>query len=125
MRLLLDTHVALWWLSAHPRLNAPAREMIAGAECWLSAASVWEVAIKFRLGKLPVAPDAVLSAARQGGIHLLPVQAEHAVATVALPALHADPFDRLLIAQARSDQLCLLTADAVVASYGESIRLLE
>ena len=77
--------------------------MISDAECWLSAASIWEVAIKFRLGKLPMAPDVMLAAARQGGIHLLTVQPEHAAATAALPALHTDPFDRLLIAQARQE----------------------
>ena len=125
MRLLLDTHVALWWLSAHPRLDASARQMIAESECWLSAVSVWEVAIKFRIGKLSVAPDVMLTVARQGGIHLLPIQPEHAVATVALPALHADPFDRLLIAQARFEQLCLLTTDEIVASYGGAIRQLQ
>lgn len=124
MKLLLDTHIVLWWLSAHPKLDAPSRTMISDAECWLSAASIWEVAIKFRLGKLPMAPDVMLAAARQGGIHLLAVQPEHAAATAALPALHTDPFDRLLIAQARQERLCLLTADVVVANYGESIRWL-
>ncbi len=117
--------LALWWLSAHPRLDASARQMIAESECWLSAVSVWEVAIKFRIGKLSVAPDVMLTVARQGGIHLLPIQPEHAVATVALPALHADPFDRLLIAQARFEQLCLLTTDEIVASYGGAIRQLQ
>jgi len=123
-RLLLDTHVALWWFAAHPRLPEAAREEIGRSECWLSACSIWEVAIKFRLGKLTVAPDALLSAARAGGFRLLPISPEHAVATAGLPDLHADPFDRLLIAQARHENIDLLTADAVMANYGTPVRCL-
>ncbi len=121
-RLLLDTHIALWWFAGNPRLGDAERADIARGECWLSAVSVWEVAIKCRLGKLPVAPDAFLAAARRGGFRLLSVTADHAVATVALPPLHADPLDRLLVAQAQAEQITLLTADATVAAYGANIR---
>jgi PIN domain nuclease of toxin-antitoxin system len=124
-RLLLDTHVAMWWFSDHPRLSADARATIAGGECVLSAASVWEVAIKYRLGKLPVSPTEVLAAAEQGGIRLLPVSPGHAAATARLPDIHADPFDRLLVAQAVDERLTLLTADALLAGYGPSVRLID
>ena len=123
-RLLLDTHVALWWFSAHPRLSESSKNEISRSECWLSACSVWEVAIKFRLGKLPIAPDAFLSAAREGGFRLLAVTPEHAAATAQLPDIHADPFDRLLIAQARTEGLTLITADDSVAEYGDAVVLL-
>lgn len=123
-RLLLDTHVALWWFSAHPRLSAEIREEISHSECWLSSCSVWEVAIKFHLGKLPVAPDVLLIAARSSNIHLLSITPEHAVLTTQLPKVHSDPFDRLLIAQARKENLILLTADKILAEYGQNVRLL-
>ncbi|MHB1590194.1 MAG: type II toxin-antitoxin system VapC family toxin [Sulfuricella sp.] len=123
-RLLLDTHVALWWFSAHPRLSDGARDMISRSECWLSTCSVWEVAIKFRLGKLPVAPDVLLAAARGGNIHLLSIVPEHAAATAQLPELHSDPFDRLLLAQARKENLVLLTADKIMVGYGQNVLLL-
>lgn len=120
-RLLLDTHVALWWLTAHPRLDEATRTLIAESECLLSVVSVWEVAIKFKLGTLPVAPDALLAAARSAHIGLLAVTAEHAAATVALPLLHGDPFDRLLLAQAGHEHLQFLTADGVFHDYGGDI----
>lgn len=124
-RLLLDTHVALWWFAGHARLDTAIRKEIDHSECWLSAVSVWEVAIKFRLGKLPVAPAELLQAADAGGFRLLSISPEHAAATVSLPALHADPFDRLLLAQARQEHLILLTADATIAAYGPNVRHLQ
>jgi len=96
--LLLDTHIALWWFAGNPRLDGKIREEISRSECGLSAASVWEVAIKFRLGKLPVAPSVFLDTANAAGMRLLPIIPEHTVATAELPALHADPLDRLLVA---------------------------
>lgn len=122
--LLLDTHVALWWLSAHPRLDARAQALIADSECYLSAASVWEVAIKFKLGKLPLSPSALVSAALDSGVRPLSVTQEHGMTTAELPPLHNDPFDRLLIAQARVEQLRLLTGDREIGRYGGDIQLL-
>lgn len=116
--------MALWWLSAHPRLSAGARDEISRGECWLSSCSVWEVAIKFRLGKLPVAPDVLLAAARGANIHLLSVAPEHAAATAQLPEVHSDPFDRMLVAQARKENLILLTVDKAMVEYGQNVRLL-
>lgn len=122
-RLLLDTHVALWWFSAHPRLCEADRALLAASECFMSAASLWEVAIKFKLGKLPISPDSLLVAARNGAVRLISITPEHAIATSHLPAFHGDPFDRLLIAQARLERLELFTADRVLAQYGEAIRI--
>jgi PIN domain nuclease of toxin-antitoxin system len=120
-RFLLDTHVVLWWLSGHSRIDESTREAISRAECYLSAASIWEVAIKFKLGKLDLSPDALIAAARQSNIRLLSVTPEHGAATATLPAIHSDPFDRLLIAQARLEKLRLLTADSLVARYDQAI----
>ena len=126
--LLLDTHVALWWLSGHPRLDSASQALIAEADCRLSAASIWEVAIKFKLGKLDIDPRTLLEAVREANIRLLAVAPEHGAATVDLPMLHSDPFDRLLIAQARQEKLRLLTADQRIglyrAHFGETISLL-
>jgi PIN domain nuclease of toxin-antitoxin system len=121
--LLLDTHIALWWFAGNPRLSAEVREEISHSVCWLSAVSIWEVAIKFRLGKLPVAPGIFLSAATSAEMRLLPITPEHAAATSELTAFHHDPFDRLLIAQARQDHLTLLTADQSLLAYGANVRL--
>jgi PIN domain nuclease of toxin-antitoxin system len=123
-RLLLDTHVALWWLTGSPRLNGAAQTLIAESECHLSAVSVWEVAIKFKLGKLEVRPATLLDSCRNAHIRLLPITPEQAAATVELPLLHGDPFDRLLITQARLEHLRLLTVDQRVAEYGGDIHLL-
>ncbi|MDP2808967.1 MAG: type II toxin-antitoxin system VapC family toxin [Rhodocyclaceae bacterium] len=122
--LLLDTHVALWWFSADSHLTEAGRDIIRSSRCHISVASVWEVAIKYRLGKLAVPPGNFLGAVRGAFIRLLPIQPEHAAATADLPLLHGDPFDRLLIAQARHENMTLLTADAVMAGYGAPVCLL-
>ncbi|MDO9224886.1 MAG: type II toxin-antitoxin system VapC family toxin [Pseudomonadota bacterium] len=123
-RLLLDTHVALWWLTGNPRLDHATQELIAESDCSISTASVWEVAIKFKLGKLDIHPTRMLDACRAGSIHLLPITPEQSAATVDLPLLHGDPFDRLLIAQARFEHLRLVTVDRRLAEYGGDILLL-
>ena len=118
MRLLLDTHVFLWWCADDPRLAEPARRAIrSGANpVFLSAASVWEMAIKQALGRLRVPEPPSLAVARLG-IAGLPVALEHAEATLELPPLHRDPFDRLLVAQARIEGLTLVTRDPQVLAY--------
>jgi len=123
--LLLDTHIALWWFAGNPRLDGKIREEISRSECGLSAASVWEVAIKFRLGKLPAAPSVFLDTANAAGMRLLPIIPEHTVATAELPALHADPLDRLLVAQAWQQHLILLTADTALTAYGPNVRCVQ
>ena len=123
MKLLLDTHVWLWWNTTPDRLTTAARRQIgdAGNEVFLSAASVWEMAIKRRMGKLPL-PEPVASYVSRrlaaDAIVSLPVTAEHAAAVETLELLHRDPFDRLLIVQARHEGLRLLTADDQVLAYG-------
>lgn len=112
MRLLLDTQVALWWLAGDRRLVKAARAEIEAAECFLSVASVWEVAIKHRLGKLPVAPRVFRDTMADAGATIVPVIDEHAIREATLDISHSDPFDRLLIAVAVTEQMTLLTADA-------------
>lgn len=125
MNLLLDTHVALWAIADSPRLAPRARELIESprATVWISAATVWEIAIKHGLGRgdMPVsAPDA-LRYFQQSGYRFLPVEPEHAAAVGELPPHHADPFDRILVAQALVEPLRLITADAAVARYSDTI----
>ena len=123
MKLLLDTHVWLWWNAEPERLAANARRQIADArnEVFLSAASVWEMAIKRRLGKLPL-PESVGSyVARRlaaDAVRALSVSVDHAAAVELLELLHRDPFDCLLIVQARREGLRLLTVDDQVLAYG-------
>lgn len=123
MRLLLDTHVALWALTDDPRLSQRARALIADPEndVLVSAASVWEVAIKHALGRgdMPISGDQALDWFRQAGYQLLPIAPEHAAAVEHLPDHHRDPFDRMLVAQATAEPLRLLTHDPLVLRYGD------
>jgi PIN domain nuclease of toxin-antitoxin system len=121
MRLLLDTQVMLWWLLDDPRLKEDSRLLIQGNSCLVSVASIWEVAIKHRLGKLPVAPTTFRDHCLQSGATLLPVLDSHAIETSTLPAIHDDPFDRLLIAQARLEGLMAVSADRHWPSYDVSL----
>ncbi|HEX5435894.1 MAG TPA: type II toxin-antitoxin system VapC family toxin [Gemmatimonadaceae bacterium] len=117
-RLLLDTHVWLWWQADDRRLSKTARAAIMGAaEVYVSAASAWEMAIKTALGKLD-APDDVAGAVDAGGFSELPVHFRHIAALCILPAHHRDPFDRLLLAQAYVDDLTFVTADPTLPQYG-------
>jgi PIN domain nuclease of toxin-antitoxin system len=118
VKLLLDTHILVWWLTDSRQLNKRARALIAGREnvVFVSAASVWELRIKEGLGKvtLPVDFGALL---RAQPFEALAITFTHADAVRELPLHHRDPFDRLLIAQARSDVLTLLTHDQMVTQY--------
>jgi PIN domain nuclease of toxin-antitoxin system len=122
MRLLLDTHVFLWAVAGSPRLKAPTRRLIEAADAvHVSAASIWEVAIKRRLGKIDADPDALVEAIDDSGFLELPVRPAHAAAVARLPDHHADPFDRLLVAQALTEPLRLLTADAALVRYSDIV----
>ncbi|GAB6060751.1 hypothetical protein JCM31598_38680 [Desulfonatronum parangueonense] len=101
----------------------PTQKLIAVSETIVSAASVWETAIKYRLGKLSVSPDELLNLSRSARMRVLPILAEHAAATAKLPGYHNDPFDRLLIAQAKYEGLRLLTSDKTLSAYGEPVHL--
>lgn len=111
MRLLLDTQVALWWLIGAKRLTVASRRRIASAACVVSVASIWEVAIKHRLGKLPVAPAQFRDDMARAGATILAIEDEHAIDSASLPLDHSDPFDRLLLATARLEALHLATSD--------------
>lgn len=127
MRLLLDTHVALWAIAGSPRLPDQARRLILEPdnEIVVSAASVWEIAIKHGLAKkkMPLSGAEAKSWFAQAGYTLLPVTAEHAALVDELPAHHADPFDRMLVAQALAEPLRLVTADPMVARYTDTVIL--
>ena len=129
MRLLLDTHVLLWAAGSPERLGAGALEAIEDPsnELHFSAASIWEVSIKSALGRDDFSVDAgaLLRGLRYNGYVELPVTGSHAASVALLPRLHRDPFDRLLIAQAHTEALTLLTADRQVSQYPGPIRLLE
>jgi PIN domain nuclease of toxin-antitoxin system len=121
MRLLLDTHAGLWWLTDDPRLSEAARQAIEGAASvhW-SVASSWEVAIKIGLGRLdlprPLEPF-LTRHLHASGLQVLAIEHRHACTVLGLPLLHCDPFDRLLIAQALLEELILVTRDAMVSRY--------
>jgi len=122
MKVLIDTHVFLWWITNDPRLSPRAREIIADSAnvVFLSAASGWEIAIKAKLGRLrlPDEPERfILKQLELNVIEVLPVQMSHALHVYALPYHHRDPFDRLLIAQARLEKVPILTADPQISRY--------
>ena len=125
MNLLLDTHVALWAITDSPRLSTRARELIVAprSTIWISAATVWEITIKHSLGRgdMPVSGQDALRYFRDSGYRLLALDAEHAAAIADLPPHHQDPFDRLLVAQALTEPMRLLTHDPIVARYSDSI----
>jgi PIN domain nuclease of toxin-antitoxin system len=123
MRLLLDTHVYLWAVTDDVKLSKVARDMICNADdVFVSSASIWELAIKAGLGKLNADVDRLVTEIGASGFTELPVRAVHAALVRNLPDIHRDPFDRLLIAQAMSEPLCLLTADRQLASYSDLVK---
>lgn len=119
MDLLLDTHAFIWWNAQDSRLPISARSAIAdpGNRIVVSATSAWEISIKRKTGKLAFRHD-VLSAIATDGFETIDVTPEHADAAGSLPLHHADPFDRLLVAQARIEQLVLVTQDRQLLPYG-------
>lgn len=118
---LADTHIVLWSIADDPRLSALYREILASdAVVFVSAASVWEMSIKRSLGKLDV-PDNLAELLPQMRFTPLAITAEHAQAVATLPLHHSDPFDRLLIAQARLEGLTIMTADPQFPAYGVAV----
>ena len=118
-RLLLDTHVFLWWLADHPRLGAEARVVIQDPanEVYVSAATGWEIAIKRHMGKLQ-APDDLDAAVEAEGFTHLPISFFHGEQAGLLPSHHRNPSDRMLVAQAQAEGLVIVTADPKLALYG-------
>jgi PIN domain nuclease of toxin-antitoxin system len=122
MRVLLDTQVFIWATMDSPRLSASARSLILDAsEIYVSAASIWEIAIKARLGKIDVDSRQMAEAIARSGFIELPIESRHAVEVESLPLHHADPFDRLLIAQAMAEPLRLLSADPALPRYTDLV----
>ncbi len=123
MKVLLDTHAFLWWITDDSRLSARARRVLAdGAnQVYFSAASGWEIAIKARLGRLDIAAGDLDGFMAQqiaaNGFEVLAIKLNHALRTYSLPGHHKDPFDRILIAQAMSEGLALLSGDRDLAAY--------
>lgn len=117
-RLLLDTHVLLWWLGGDPRLGPQAVAVIADPhnEVYVSAASTWEISIKVAIGKLQV-PDNMSSIIDEEGFSPLPISPYHGDQAGQLPEYHKDPFDRMLVAQAQAEGLILMTQDQAVMQY--------
>jgi PIN domain nuclease of toxin-antitoxin system len=119
MRILLDTHALLWWLSDDEALGEKARLQIAEPDnaIIVSAASLWEIAIKQSLGKVDADLAEIEKEVAHQGMIRMGIEADHLIELVALPNHHRDPFDRMLIAQARAEDLLLMTADSGIAAY--------
>jgi PIN domain nuclease of toxin-antitoxin system len=118
---LLDTHTFIWWDSDPAKLSAPARAFLQDPAnvVLLSVVSIWEMLIKLQLGKLTLAAPLanILAQQQANGIQILPATLDHALALEGLPAPHKDPFDRLLVAQARAEGAVLISADALLTKY--------
>jgi PIN domain nuclease of toxin-antitoxin system len=130
MRVLLDTHIALWAVTNDARLPKAAREWIENGDniIFISAASLWEIAIKFALRRgrpddMPISAAEARIVFDGSGFAALPITADHAERVAQLPRLHADPFDRMLAAQALQEPMPLITADPRVAAYGQPVVL--
>jgi PIN domain nuclease of toxin-antitoxin system len=124
MRLLLDTHIFLWAVSDDKRLTKEARSIIRSAQgVYVSAASIWEISIKAALGKIDADPTELIAAIGDAGFVSLPVHVEHAAQVKSLILHHADPFDRMLVAQAVHEPLHLLTADRLLVAYSPLVLL--
>lgn len=122
MRLLLDTHIFCWIFYEPERLARKTRRLIEDAEIvFVSVASIWEVAIKARLGKIQADPQELFEQIAANDMQELPVLSKHALCVATLPLHHADPFDRLLIAQAITEPLHLLTADPQLKPYSDLV----
>jgi PIN domain nuclease of toxin-antitoxin system len=122
MNLLIDTHVLIWWSANSRRVGRSARELISASQnsIWVSTASIWEISIKTSIGRLEISgilDGRIPGDLEQHGFRTLPIELRHALAVRDLPLHHRDPFDRMLIAQARCEDLTFLTADHLIAAY--------
>lgn len=121
-RLLLDTQVVIWTLEDNERLGSRVRHLIADPQnqVWVSTAAVWELAIKAAKGHIDL-PDRLLESIAQTGFQMLDIKPEHALGVLELPPIHNDPFDRLMISQARVERTQLVTSDAQIGQYDVDI----
>ncbi len=124
MRLLLDTHIFLWYLAASRKLSKSVLTRIEMADVvYISAASIWEAGIKIKQGRLEANIDDLYVGIASSGFVELPISAKHSVMAANLPEHHRDPFDRMLIAQAMCEPLKLLTADILLQQYSELVEV--
>ncbi|MBV9575863.1 MAG: type II toxin-antitoxin system VapC family toxin [Gammaproteobacteria bacterium] len=124
MQLLLDTTIFLWWLKDDAQLSKKARTLIKNADIvYISSISIWEAAIKIQLGKLTADINQLVNAIPEQGFVAFPLLATQASIISSLPPIHRDPFDRMLIAQAISEPLRLLTSDKVLKNYSELVEI--
>lgn len=123
MKLLVDTHLLLWWLADDARLPGKARDMLSDDqnEICVSVASLWEIVLKMDKGKLKVNPSELLNEIHANQFNVVPIEAAHTLTYARLPQHHHDPFDRMLVAQATSESLRLLTHDPQLRNYGEVV----
>jgi len=125
MQILLDTHLFIWWLKNDDQLSQKARTVITNADMiYVSSVSVWEAAIKIRIKKLDASIHELVEAIENEGFIELPLLARHAVLLAELPAIHRDPFDRMLVAQAMSEPLRLCTSDTILKQYTELVDII-
>lgn len=129
MRLLLDTHLILWWEAGHPALPRLARELVEHNDqgVFVSRASLWEMAIKAALGRLRMDLEKFAANIEAQGFQWLDITNPHLLAVAKLPVFddHKDPFDRLLVAQSLTEPLVLLTVDSKLARYGTTVRVVS
>ncbi len=126
MRILLDTHLYLWWINGESKLSKLLKNTILEAnEVYVSSASIWEASIKAKLGKLNVNIEELVSSIESSGFLELPITARHAAAVYQLPDLHRDPFDRILITQAICEPLQFLTLDQSLKGYSELVKVFD
>jgi PIN domain nuclease of toxin-antitoxin system len=122
MKLLLDTHAFLWWLSDDRQLGPQARKAIEQPDnlVYVSVATAWEIALERAVGRLEASGD-IADWIEQSAFSDLPIEVEHAVVSAELPKHHSDPFDRLLVAQAQLDDMTLVTCDDEITEYDVSL----
>lgn len=122
MRYLLDTHIFLWWVQGERKLSPAIKSRILHAsEVYISSASIWEITIKIMLNKLDANVQELVNAVAESGFLELPITILHTTTLASLPHIHRDPFDRILISQAISEPLTLLTADCSLKGYSELV----
>ncbi len=125
MKLLVDTHLLLWWLADDARLPGKARDVLGDEqnEICVSVASLWEIVLKASRGKLKVQPSELMNEIHANQFNVVPIEAAHTLAYARLPQHHPDPFDRMLVAQATTESLRLITHDPQLQPYGEMVLL--
>jgi PIN domain nuclease of toxin-antitoxin system len=122
VKYLLDTHIFIWWITDNPKLSPNIRSVVSddGNELYLSTASIWEMMIKSKLQKLQLTDDPktfIKEQVKINSINILDVKMEHSLETYELPDIHKDPFDRILIAQAKIEKLTIITTDSYIVEY--------